>query len=293
MSRRFIIIPARVIDDPALEAADIRILCAFGRETDRHGWCHVSQNKIATTARLSRGYVNTRIGLLSEAGYLEQHHTVREGRGRGASRYRLLFDFDAPPDTDSEASDRGSGPDVATDDIGPPMSTLDITPPVHSDLTAKDTSRSSLSERVVEVAREPSLVDRLSEALRGATGNAVDWESSGIAVLSVPLGWVSGSNPCDLELDVIPSVKALCAARRGAEPIRGWKYFARAIFEARDRRLSPNPEPKALNHEKRNRTSYDAKQANITSDRRNRLARIAAERQSSVSGCGSVSEPSP
>lgn len=268
MSRRFIILPARILDDEDLTRSDLRILCAFGQETDRNGWCKVKQSTIAEKANLSRPYVNDRIRHLSDAGYLEQHHAIRDGRGRGASRYRLLFDYDVPPDADSDASPDAPDPMSENYDIGPPDVRSNMTSVVNSDLTAKDTFRSSLPENgSVERARGPDLLSRLSDGLRKVTGNAVDWQNPSIAVLTIPLGWVNHSG-FDLDLDILPTVQAICRSREDPEPIRSWNYFRAAIARNhRDRTQPINPQ-----------TDYDRPRQDQfrKSDDLDRAARIAA-----------------
>lgn len=269
MSRRFAIIPARALDDKRVECADLRILCALGRETDKHGWCKVKQATIARSANLSRSYVNRRISHLVACGLVEKHDQSLAGRGRGASRYRLMFDIDVPPsdapddelgdvlDDDPDAVpdlDSGPDPDVPTVNIGPPDVPPQDTPPVSYDSTAKDTFRSSIPEKVDDdSARARFDLAGLKAALSEASGNAVNWQSPRIAVLAEPVRWLTGDNAVDAGLDLIPTVRCICAARDPADPINSWSYFRKPVFQARDRRLSadlqPNPEPKDTRHD--------------------------------------------
>lgn len=269
MSRRFAIIPARALDDDNISNADLRILCAFGRETDKNGWCHVKQKTIATAAGMSRGYINTRIKNLVACGILEQHQQTLTGRGQGASKYRLLFDVIVPTNGENEAHI----PDVAIDDIGGPMYTPEITPPVHSDITPKDTLRSSIPKGVGSSARE-DVISSIEKCL----GNAVNPRSAKMHTFYVPVGWLTGENACDLELDFIPTVTAICEAAK-PQSISSWNYFRAAVFRARDERLTPqiNPTPETTNAKSNNRPSD--KIAAIGDRRRQTWSRVLSERQ--------------
>lgn len=85
-------------------------------------------------------------------------------------------------------------------------------------------------------------LDRLEAQLREAGGDALDATSPGLLVLTEPISWLAGG--CDLELDILPTVRGL-AARARASPggtvrtIRAWRYFREAVFEAKARRLMP------------------------------------------------------
>lgn len=87
-----------------------------------------------------------------------------------------------------------------------------------------------------EGAREGSVDhDDLDEALREAAGGAIDPVHPGLIVLSEVYAWLGAG--CDLQADILPTVRALAARHRGP-PIRSWRYFARAVIEARDRRAT-------------------------------------------------------
>jgi len=99
MSRQFIIIPFRAIEDRALEAKHIQTLCALGGHTDKMGICKVRQTTIANLLGISRKSVNEYLGHLSECGYVEKTATKRKDGGNGAIQYRVIID--APPVTPS------------------------------------------------------------------------------------------------------------------------------------------------------------------------------------------------
>ncbi len=78
--------------------------------------------------------------------------------------------------------------------------------------------------------------DDLYQALGHHRENGASYPS--LMVLSSPINWIQ--NGCDMDLDILPTVKALSSK---ANRITTWAYFSNAVFEARDKRLSPAPEP--------------------------------------------------
>jgi len=48
--------------------------------------------------------------------------------------------------------------------------------------------------------------------------------------------WIEADIPCDLERDIIPTIKRL-AMRNKKRDVRSWNYFERAVFQARDERI--------------------------------------------------------
>jgi uncharacterized protein YdaU (DUF1376 family) len=79
-------------------------------------------------------------------------------------------------------------------------------------------------------------LDRLEASCREAAGGALDSTSTGLMVLDRPLAWLEGG--CDLELDVIPAIRA-AAARASPGTIRAWKYFDRPVADAKASRDQP------------------------------------------------------
>lgn len=49
--------------------------------------------------------------------------------------------------------------------------------------------------------------------------------------------WIEADIPCDLERDIIPTIKRL-AMRNKKRDVRSWNYFERAVFQARDERIA-------------------------------------------------------
>lgn len=82
-------------------------------------------------------------------------------------------------------------------------------------------------------------LDRLEGALRHAAGTILDPLATALSILDRPLAWAREG--CDLEMDVLPAIRAV-AARASPGSVRSWKYFDRAVSDAKSRRLAPLPE---------------------------------------------------
>lgn len=109
----------------------------------------------------------------------------------------------------------------------------------------------------------------LSDALFAAGGAALDQTSTALIVLSRPIAWLEDG--CDLERDILPAIRA-ASARAGPQSIRTWKYFDRAVADAKANRLKPMPEgrtdERTRNHEPQRRpTSFDANIASLARSR--------------------------
>jgi len=106
-------------------------------------------------------------------------------------------------------------------DVTRPSRDAEVTPPK----TDTDTERTSLLN-----GRERELYDALGDhANQRVNGRFI--------ALSEPINWLASG--CDLDADVIPTVRAM--ATRATRPITTWGYFTAAVIEARDRRLAPAP----------------------------------------------------
>lgn len=113
-------------------------------------------------------------------------------------------------------------------------------------------TRNQTPDKDVEDGKRAEL-DRLESSLRTATGDALDPTSVGLGILDRPQAWAREG--CDLYLDVLPAVRAV-AARASLRSVRSWKYFDRAVADAKARRLAPMPQGNV--HEKPARQSRDA-----------------------------------
>jgi uncharacterized protein YdaU (DUF1376 family) len=100
----------------------------------------------------------------------------------------------------------------------------------HSEGNAPTTQPHSHSQKDSSVVARAGPSD-LEARLREAAG----WQSDPSPNLFVT-GPIEGllSNGCDLELDVLPVIKAIAPKARG----RSWKYFVTAIAQARDDRIA-------------------------------------------------------
>lgn len=114
-------------------------------------------------------------------------------------------------------------------------------------------------------------VPALEALLKSAAGAAVDWEHPNIAVLALPLRWLTGANACSLE-DIANGVRRVALRRQGSPPIKSWSYFQPAIFEQRDARLSPNPLPV-------NKTRHDRSQTRTSTARSFAVDQIGERRR--------------
>lgn len=140
-----------------------------------------------------------------------------------------------------------------------PTVTETVTPSTKSESEAKTETNNTATARAEPVDRAPKQAtlllpidgggqpprpkpdhDRLDAALRTAAGESLNAVSTGLIILSDPLRWLE--NGCDLELDVLPALRAV-AARPSTKPgaVRSWNFFSGAVFEARDRRTTGPP----------------------------------------------------
>ncbi len=117
----------------------------------------------------------------------------------------------------------------------------------NTDVTHRDRDK-DISSSVVG-GRE--IINRLIDA----AGGAVDARSPDIVIAVTPLRWVSGENPCDLDLDIIPTVRSISLKRGGSEPLTTWNYYTKAVMRARDERLAGNPKPEEIRYGKSSNSS--------------------------------------
>lgn len=96
---------------------------------------------------------------------------------------------------------------------------------------------------VAGATSEREQLDQLEGALRQAGGSALNAASPSLLVLAPILRLLNPTEgePCSLEADVLPAVRA-CAAKQRPGSVRNWGYFVPAILEARDRRLTASPD---------------------------------------------------
>jgi hypothetical protein len=82
-------------------------------------------------------------------------------------------------------------------------------------------------------------LDQLQAAVREAAGAALNPTATKLFSLApiLALGRIGKGPPCDLQADVLPTIRAR-AAKAAPQSIGGWDYFTKACEEARDRRLA-------------------------------------------------------
>lgn len=107
------------------------------------------------------------------------------------------------------------------------------------DETRQDTADDSARARFSDLDRDT--VQSLEKQLREAAGASINVASPMLQIIAPILGLLRpGDGPaCDLELDVLPAIRA--AATRTRHPKDRWDYFVPMIREARDRRLQGAP----------------------------------------------------
>jgi hypothetical protein len=91
---------------------------------------------------------------------------------------------------------------------------------------------------ISQPAEQVSMRD-LSDKLFEAAGNAMNRTVGTLEVMATPRNWLD--NGCDLELDILPTVRAL-ALRRPPQSLKTWSYFTEAIADAKAARTAPMPE---------------------------------------------------
>ncbi len=94
---------------------------------------------------------------------------------------------------------------------------------------------------ISQPAEQVSMRD-LSDKLFEAAGNAMNRTVGTLEVMATPKNWLD--NGCDLELDILPTVRAL-ASRRPPQSLKTWGYFTEAIADAKAARTAPMPEGRA------------------------------------------------
>lgn len=105
--------------------------------------------------------------------------------------------------------------------------------------------------------RERANLDKLETALLTACNGAASAAASpGLLSMAEPIKWLE--NGCDLELDILPTVKARAHKLRPGS-LKAWSYFTDAIADAKATRLKPMPNGGA-------RANYEPKPRRKTTD---------------------------
>lgn len=90
-------------------------------------------------------------------------------------------------------------------------------------------------------ANGTALFDRLTEAAGPALRNPA--ATPGLLIVAEPRRWLAAG--CDLELDILPTLRAMSRTLRPAS-VGTWAYFAQAVSDTRATRARPMPEGRAL-----------------------------------------------
>lgn len=82
-------------------------------------------------------------------------------------------------------------------------------------------------------------VVRLQNQLLDACNGAADPANApGLLSMGEPIRWIESG--CDLELDIVPTIKAR-AHKAPPRSIRSWTYFTQAVADAKAKRMAPMP----------------------------------------------------
>lgn len=116
--------------------------------------------------------------------------------------------------------------------------------PVEGHTLTSNTNTTNTSSLVTTAAREAPvaatpperLSDRLIEAASGCLGNPVNCQ--GLLSEAIPMMWIESG--CDLERDILPTLRAAAISRKGKN-INSWVYFTNMISEAKAKRLAGMP----------------------------------------------------
>ena len=211
-------------------------------EIDDNGRFELDTAEVAYFLRADQADIERVVAALEELGRLHGGSVTKWGdrqfqSDRSAERQKRYRDKraaqrDVHPEegddvTVTAASRHGDAPDTETE--------TEVTTPNAS------AARQDLS----------NLMSRLCSAAGKAIANPAG--AANLLALSDPLNWVESG--CDLDLDIIPAISARSAGRPPGG-IRSWSYFTKAVFQARDTRLRPAPEP--TNEPARNRQDRPA-----------------------------------
>ena len=105
-------------------------------------------------------------------------------------------------------------------------------------------TREAVDIEIIEPVKSTSgaqlVMGDLLDACNGSLDNPVNCQ--GLLSEAIPRMWVESG--CDIERDIIPTLKALGRKHHGKR-IRSWAYFTDAIADARDTRLRGMPPPDA------------------------------------------------
>lgn len=95
------------VDDPEVTDGMLRMLNVLGAYANKDGWCWPKLETLAKRRRMEKPAVSKLLRRLREAGYLEVHYEIREGRRRCV--FRVLFDRPVSTAADITEDEYASG----------------------------------------------------------------------------------------------------------------------------------------------------------------------------------------
>lgn len=107
--------------------------------------------------------------------------------------------------------------------------------------TLEERKKDRREEEDAGKAREASVpYDELSRRLTEAAGSCIADPAAapGLLMLGTPMAWLADG--ADLELDIIPALKAVALRHKGRR-VMTWDYFTNPVAEAKQRRLAKLP----------------------------------------------------
>lgn len=200
------------IDFEASNSSEKSILLVLANYVGGDGRCYPGQQNIGKQACCSERTVREVLRSLEERGIIRREQRRRKDGSR-TSDIIVLVQFDQPANSaGSGEANRQISPNQPANSAGPTT----FEPPVEPPAAARE--RSDLE----------SLTDKLIEA--AGEGNI---HPHGALVVGPILGLLDAG--CDLETDILPTIRARCA--RLKRPAGSWAYFVEPIREAHAQRI--------------------------------------------------------
>lgn len=113
------------------------------------------------------------------------------------------------------------------------------TPNQHPHLNKETKKQETTQSASEKFDRSNEGVIRLQNQLLDACNGAADPANApGLLSMGEPIRWIESG--CDLELDIVPTIKAR-AHKAPPRSIRSWSYFTQAVADAKAKRLTPMP----------------------------------------------------
>lgn len=106
--------------------------------------------------------------------------------------------------------------------------------PLSSETSSEERTADDAHAHALEI--RPNDIGSLAASLFAAGGDALNRTCAGLDGVGTPLGWLASG--ADLHLDVLPTVKRICA-RASPDSIRSWSYFSQAVSDSLASRTKP------------------------------------------------------